>query len=207
MEIRMNKIFAIIGLLSVTLAGQAATIGRSVVMDTVCHCSPARWQEVVDKFFLEFQSDADHLFTWAYLNTGGDGDSSSGGKDAIALHYGANTYDRVNKVGDQAFDIYVLGSKMFPDRHLGTINHGQYMTATYSGSMLKGANIQLLSDSIAPNKTKVHYEFNLYLGHFLSLIISEKTWNNVADWRLRQIFANLVEYAETGTVIDRSKKK
>lgn len=189
-------------------AGQLvhASQDRHVIIDTVCNCSVARFQTVIDKFFYEFQADSKALFDWAYLNTSGDGDTSNEGKDAVAIKYGLNTYDSITKTADQALDIYVLGSKMFPDRHLGTVNHGTYMTATYSGSMLQGADFTFVMDSIAPTQTRVHCEFNFVLGKFLSWFITEKKWKTVADWRFRQVFANLVEYAETGNVTDKRKK-
>lgn len=183
-----------------------ASQDRHVIIDTVCQCSVEHFQTVIDRFFYEFQADSKALFDWAYLNTNGDGDTSNNGKDAVAIKYGVNTYDSITKTADQALDIYVLGSKMFPNRHLGTVNHGTYMTATYSGSMLQGADFTFVMDSIAPALTRVHGEFNFVLGKFLSMFITEKKWKMVADWRFRQVFANLIEYAETGTVLKKVKK-
>lgn len=183
---------------------QARPQHRQVVKDTVCACSQEHFQQVVDTFFYQFQAESHRLFDWAYLNTGGDGNSDSNGKDAIALAYIGNTYDTLTKTGDQAFDIYVLGSRMFPDRHLITVNHGWYLTATYSGSILESADIQFQQHALAPDSTAVHFEFNIVFGKFFSLFVSNKIWENVIRWRMEQIFANIVEYAETGTVIDRS---
>ena len=173
---------------------------RHVVVDTVCYCSPQRFQQVIDRFFYEFQADSKSLFDWAYLNIKGDGNTADNGKDAIAIRYGISTYNPATRTADQALDIYVLGSRMFPNRHLGTINHGTYMTATYSGSMLEDANFRFAMDSIAPNQTQLRCEFNITFGKFLAIFITEKKWKTVAEWRFLQLFANLVEYAETGTV-------
>ncbi len=176
----------------------AAVRDRRVVRDTVCECTPARWREIRDLFFYQFQTNSDSLFDWVYVNTGGDDDKEN--KDAIKLVYGPGTYDPVTKQGDQQFDIWVLGNNLFPDRHLGTINHGDYLTATYSGSMLEGANIILRSDSLSPVQTAVYYEFHLRFGKFFSIFVNNRVWQNAVAWRLNTVFENIIEYAETGQV-------
>ncbi|MBQ4507960.1 MAG: hypothetical protein II970_03600 [Paludibacteraceae bacterium] len=179
---------------------------RHVLVDTVCRCTPAQFQKTIDRFFYQFQNNSDSLFNWVYLNTGGDGNEKEGGKDAIKLHYAQAIYDPVEKTGDLGLDIYVLGSKMFPDRHLYTKNFGRKLGVTYSGSLLENGSVVFRLDSVAPRQTKVHYEFNFVFGKFFSLLISDKIWNEVIKWRLEQVFANLVEYTETGKVTDHKKK-
>ena len=202
----MKKIIcSLLAVLSVSML-MARPKDRHVVLDSVCDCTPQQFQHTIDKFFFQFQTNSDSIFQWAYLNTEGDGNHEEGGKDAIGLKYVYAKYDPLTHTGDLAVDIYVLGSKMFPDRHLITVNHGSYMTATYSGSILDDASIIFRLDSVAPQKTKIHYEFNLVFGRFISLFISDKTWNNAIRWRLEQIFYNLIEYTETGTVTKKKKQ-
>ena len=180
---------------------------RHVKVDTVCRCTPAQFQKTIDKFFYQFQTNSDSLFNWAYLNTGGDGNEKEGGKDAIRLQYAEAKYDPVEKKGDLGLDIYVLGSKMFPDRHLFTQNFGSTLGVTYSGSLLENGSIVFKVDSVAPMRTKVHYEFNFVFGKFFSLLISDNTWEEVIKWRLEQVLTNLIEYTETGKVTDHKKSK
>lgn len=190
---------------SVLAVEAARPQNRQVRVDTICSCTPARFQQVIDKFFYQFQTNSDSIFEWAYLNTGGDGDSTEGGKDAVALRYNKATYDSITRTGDLALDIYVLGAKMFADRHLITTNQGSRLNATYSGSLLDDAHISFTVDSVAPQTVKVRYEFSLVFGKFASMLVSDKIWQNAMRWRLEQVFANLVEYAETGSVINRKR--
>lgn len=174
---------------------------RSVVKDTVCQCSAEHFQYVIDKFFYQFQTNSDSLFQWVYLNTGGDGsDKDENGKNAVGIRYAGATYDPLTHTGDQVLDIYVLGSKMFPNKHLVTVNHGTYMTATYSGSLLDDADIRFHLKPVDDNRIDIHYEFNLVFGKFFALFVSDKVWYNTIKWRLEQVLYNLIEYAETGTV-------
>lgn len=211
---------------------------RGVIVDTVANCHISKVHATVSRFCYEFQADPDLLFSWAYLNTGSESpdepqkelteaekikkeeqrkkDESKEGKDAIRLVYKDRTYDPDTYTGDVAIDIYVLGSRMFKDNHLGTVygttmltSHSeiQQLNATYSGSILDGGQILFRLDSIGPNLTEVHYDFNLTFGRFLATFISDKTWQNVVEWRLKNILGNLIEYAETGKVTDRSKQQ
>lgn len=202
---RLFLIFSVVLCTSVVYAARPQE--RYVHMDTVCRCSQERFQQVINKFFYQFQTGSDSLFMWAYLNTDGDGDSKEGGKDAMAIHYTYATYDPVLRKGDQAMDIYVFGSKMFPDRHLITVNHGKRLSVEYTGKLLDDASIVFHTDSVAPHITHVHYEFNLVFGKLVSLLVSDKLWQGAMQWRLEQVFKNLVEYAETGTVTNQKEKE
>ena len=174
---------------------------RYVQLDSLVNCSSVHFQKIIDKFFYQFQTNSDSLFQWVYLNTEGDGsDTDDNGKNAVGIRYAGATYDPITRTGDQTLDIYVLGSKMFPNRHLVTVNHGPYMVVTYSGSLLNNADIRFRLDSISPQKTLISYEFNLEFGKFFALFVSDKIWNNTIKWRLEQVFKNMVEYAETGKV-------
>lgn len=178
---------------------------RHVAVDRVCRCTEADFQRTIDRFFYQFQTNSDSLFTWVYLNTSGDGNEKEGGKDAIRINYTEAKYDPAKKTGDIGLDIYVLGSKMFPDRHLLTSNYGRQLEITYSGSLLESGSIVFRMDSVAHRQTKVHYEFNFVFGKIAAFLISDKMWNDVIKWRLEQVFANMVEFAETGTVTDHKK--
>ncbi len=168
---------------------------RHVVVDTVCNCSKQQLQQVVDKFFLEFQTNPNNLFTWAFLNT--DGDGNAHGKDAVVIQYVQTQYDTTTREGDLTLDIYVLGSKMFPKRHLGTINYGTSLRATYSGSLLENAEFRFDLDSIAPSQTAVHYEVNFTFGKFFSIFITDKNWVTIGQWRFHTVLSNLIDYAES----------
>lgn len=184
---------------------------RYVHTDTICNASLQTMQGLADRFAYEFQTDVDKLFDWAFKGTG---DCNTGKeKDAIILRYKDRKYDVKTKTGDVTIDIYVLGSRMFKDNHLVTVYHPKETNgkgkkqsriyATYTGSLLETGEMILQFDSIAPEKTAVHYEFNVTFGKFFSAFISDKTWRQVAEWRLKRIIGNIVEYAETGKVEDK----
>lgn len=202
---------------------------RGVSIDTIANATLADVNTTIDRFCYEFQSNPDELFKWAYLNTDQPPgtpkpvekekdakkfDEGKDGKDAIRLVYKDRTYNAEKHEGDVAIDIYVLGTRLFRDNHFGTyytLQHGKpghvthQLDATYSGSLLDGGIIRFQVDSIAPQQTRIRYTFNLTLGRFLAAFVSDKTWQNVGKWRFEVIFNNLVEYAETGKVIDKSK--
>ena len=188
---------------------------REVVKDTIVN---APWQTMLktaDKYCYQFQACPDSLFNWAYIGLGEAEiaeSSSKESRDVIQLRYKDRVYDARNKTGDVAIDIYVLGVRWWKDQHLGTkyvlsrpakskFPLTAHLTATYSGSILEGGDIIIRMEPISENQTKVHYEFRLVFGKVLSTFISDKTWQNAIEWRLSHIFDNLVEYAETGTVV------
>ena len=192
---------------------------RQVVIDTVCHAPTERMLEVVEKFCYQFQSNPDSLFTWAYVGLGEaeiKESKSKEGRDAVQLRYKDRFYDPVEKNGDVAIDIYVLGIRWWKNQHLGTHYRltrpsekpyplNAHMTATYSGSILEGGDVIFLLEPLSPTETAVHYEFRLVFGRFLSAFISDKTWRNAMEWRFKTILENLVEYAETGTVTEKER--
>lgn len=192
---------------------------REVVIDTICNAPIAQMLAVADSFCYQFQACPDSLFLWAYLGTGelevAESDSKES-RDAIQLRYKDRVYDAKLKTGDVAIDIYVLGVRWWKDQHLGTKYILQrpanasypltaHMTATYSGSILEGGNFVLCMEPISPTRTRVHYEFSLTFGRVLSAFISDKTWRNAIEWRFETILENLVECAETGTVLPKER--
>ena len=46
----------------------------------------------------------------------------------------------------------------------------------------------------------MHFELNVVLGKFFSAFVTNKTWNEVAAWRIVTMVNNVKEFAETGTV-------
>ena len=195
---------------------------RAVIIDTVCNASWQTTLKTMDKFCYQFQACPDSLFQWAFRGTGGQGKvneaKSKESRDAIQLRYKDRVYDPVYKTGDVAIDIYILGSRWWKDQHLGTkyilsrpakakFPLTAHLTATYSGSILEGGDIIMVMEPISDTQTKVHYEFSFVFGKVLSSFISDKTWHNVAEWRLKRILQNLIEYAETGQVKPCPKKK
>lgn len=192
---------------------------REVVIDTICNAPIAQMLAVADSFCYQFQACPDSLFLWAYLGTGelevAESDSKES-RDAIQLRYKDRVYDAKLKTGDVAIDIYVLGVRWWKDQHLGTKYILQrpanaqypltaYMTATYSGSILEGGKFILRMEPVSPTRTRVHYEFSLTFGRVLSTFISDKTWRNAIEWRFETILENLVECAETGTVLPKER--
>ena len=187
---------------------------REVVMDTIVNAPMQTVLKTVSKFCYQFQACPDSLFNWAYLGTGETEVAETKTKesrDVIQLRYKDRVYDPVNKTGDVAIDIYVLGVRWWKNQHLGTkyvlsrpakspYPLTAHMTATYSGSILEGGQFIIRMEPISEQQTKVHYEFRLVFGKVLSAFISDKTWTNAIKWRLEIVFDNLVEYAETGTV-------
>lgn len=200
----------VIGLTEMHAAYQST---RMVVKDTIVNCNIQHMHEVTAFFCRQFQEDTDALFKWAFKGAEETGASVEEKKkkdnpDAIALRYQERTYNPQTKVGDLAIDIYVLGTAWWRNQHLGTQTYETVtpthtvdsMAATYSGSLLKGAYILWKAEKIDENHTRLHYCFSLSFGKLLTLFIGDKTWRNVAEWRLREVVDNVVEYAETGSV-------
>lgn len=211
----MRKILTLF-LLVFSLCAYSRPQTRAVVMDTVCEASMAQLLLVINRFCYQFQACPDSLFQWAYTNLGEpevveSNDKSKDSKDVIQLDYKDRVYDAKTKTGDVAIDIYVLGVRWWKDQHLGTKYtltrpaNAQYpltahLKATYSGSLLEGGDIIFRMEPVSPTRTRVHYEFSLTFGRFLSAFISDKMWRNAIEWRFETILNNLVEYTETGTV-------
>jgi hypothetical protein len=203
-----------------TLSVSARPQHREVVIDTVCNTSLEALLPVVNRFCYQFQACPDSLFEWAYLGLGEEEvveeTKTKESRDAIQLRYKDRAYDAKTKTGDVAIDIYVLGVRWWKDQHLGTkyvLTHpanassplNAHMTATYSGSILEGGDFIMHMEPISDKQTKVHYEFRLTFGRVLSLFISDKTWQNAIEWRFETILENLIECAETGTVLPKER--
>ena len=215
----MRKIIILGCLLSFSLLVWARPQTRAVVKDTVVEASVKKLLPVINRFCYEFQACPDSLFGWAYTNLGEPDVVESEGKskesrDAIQLDYKDRIYDQQAKTGDVAIDIYVLGVKWWKDQHLGTkysLTHPvdapypitAHLRATYSGSLLEEGNIIFRMEPVSATQTHLHYEFNLTFGRFLSLFISDRMWHNAIEWRFETILNNLVEYTETGTVLEK----
>ena len=192
---------------------------REVVRDSIVNAPFRDVLLTANRFCYEFQACPDSLFEWAYLGLDEAEiveSSSKESRDVIQLRYKDRVYDPVNKTGDVAIDIYVLGVRWWKNQHLGTKYvlsrpaKSKYpmtakMTATYSGSILEGGTVLMRMEPVSETQTSVHYEFRLVFAKVLSAFISDKTWQNAIEWRLSTIFDNLVEYAETGTVTPKEK--
>ncbi len=193
---------------------------RAVVVDTICNAPLKQMLLVTDSFCYQFQACPDSLFLWAYLGMD-DGEEkevkkTKESRNAIQLKYKDRVYDRQLKTGDVALDIYVLGVRWWKDQHLGSkyvltrpvkahYPLTAHMTATYSGSILEGGDFIMRMEPISPTQTKIHYEFVITFGKVLSAFISDKTWQNAIEWRFEEILQNLIECAETGTVVRKEK--
>ena len=188
---------------------------REVIIDTICNAPLKEMLAVSERFCREFQACPDSLFDWAYLGLSEEEEltteKSRESRDAIQLRYKDRVYDPVNKTGDVAIDIYVLGVRWWKDQHLGSRYRltrpvgasyplTSHMTATYSGSILNGGDYIMQLTPISDTQTKIHYVFSLDFGRLLAAFISDKTWYNAIEWRFHVILENLVECAETGTV-------
>ena len=192
---------------------------RAVVIDTVCDASIEQLLPVIRRFCYQFQACPDSLFDWAYLNLKEHEEEDTNkntkeGRAVIQLSYKDRTYDPKTKTGDVAIDIYVLGVRWWKDQHLGTKYsltrpaHAPHpltarLKATYSGSILEGGDWIFVMTPVSPTQTHLHYEFSLTFGRVLSAFISDKIWKNAIEWRFQIILENLIEYAETGTVVQR----
>lgn len=185
---------------------------REVVMDTIVNSSAQKIEEAISQYFYQFQACPDSLFSWAYMGLGSvepdpgpdapaeKRKKSSNSPDALALVYKDRVYNAETREGDVAIDIIVLGTPWWKDQHLCTICEGDSMSATYSGSLLEGGEIVFKVLPGQDGRTVVSYRFSLTFGRGLSLFITDKIWNNVIDWRLKQIFRNLMEFSEKGYV-------
>ena len=192
---------------------------RAVVIDTVCDASIEQLLPVIRRFCYQFQACPDSLFDWAYLNLKEHEEADTKkdtkeGRAVIQLDYKDRTYDPKTKTGDVAIDIYVLGVRWWKDQHLGTKYsltrpaHAPHpltarLKATYSGAILEGGDWIFVMTPVSPTQTHLHYEFSLTFGRVLSAFISDKIWRNAIEWRFLIILENLIEYAETGTVVQR----
>lgn len=202
-----------------SLASFARPQHREVVIDTICNAPLHTLLAVTNRFCYQFQACPDSLFEWAYLGLGEEEveePKTKESRDAIQLRYKDRAYDPHTKTGDVAIDIYVLGVRWWKDQHLGTksvLTHPvdahypltKRMTATYSGAILDGGHMIMRMEPLSETQTKVHYEFCLSFGRVLSLFISDKTWQNAIEWRFAVILENLIECAETGTVLPKER--
>ena len=186
---------------------------RRVVVDTVFDCSLERANAVIDTFVYQLQTDINALFDWAFVGTENQGDTK--GKDAVAIVYTGNTYDAETRKGVLTFTIYLLGVPWFKNRELGTVYRDSVvhdtryaqLDITYSGSLLNEANGQFHTTAIDTRHTNVHFELNVVLGKFFSAFVTNKTWNEVAAWRIKMMIDNIKEYAETGKVEPKKSKQ
>jgi len=217
----MNLLMKRICLLTIaTLISFSAFAGRpqtrTFTFDTICSASMNQINEVIDRFAYQFQTDPDTLFSWVFSDTGsvgGEEDATcngqkidSKGKDAIFLDYKPGTYDPVKRTGDVLIDIYILGVLWYRDTHLGTIftreqrNDSQFshVDATYSGSLLDKGSINFYLTPLRDNKVQLTFTISLTFGRFFSYFISDKTWNEVASWRMAKVARNFVYYFENG---------
>ena len=214
------KRMMLIAMLSVaSLCTFARPQTRAVVIDTVCDASIEQLLPVIRRFCYQFQACPDSLFDWAYLNLKEHEEADTKkdtkeGRAVIQLDYKDRTYDPKTKTGDVAIDIYVLGVRWWKDQHLGTKYsltrpaHAPHpltahLKATYSGAILEGGDWIFVMTPVSPTQTHLHYEFSLTFGRVLSAFISDKIWRNAIEWRFLIILENLIEYAETGTVVQR----
>lgn len=216
----IRHLLTVVALVVCSLSISAGPQYRAVVRDTVCHVSVEEMNEIAKLFFRQFQSCPDSLFSWAYVGLS-DGEKevkkkkSKESRNAIQLRYKDRFYDPSTCTGDVAIDIYVLGVRWWKDKHLGThsthtsamdtYDHTHHMTATYSGSLLEGSNCIIKLTPISANEVQVHYEFDFTFGLVLASFISDKVWRNAIEWRFNTILDNLIEYAETGTVLQKSE--
>ena len=204
----MKRFFSLLTILTVALNlfSNEERQTRRVVIDQEWNCSYERANELIDLFVLEMQTDMNHLFTWAFMGTENKGDTK--GKDAVSIKYVSNTYDPETRTGVLVTTIEVLGVPWFKNREVGSVYRDSVVAGTryarleitYSGSLLQAANGQFHTTPVDANHTKVHFELNIVLGRFFSAFVSNKTWNEVAAWRVQTIVNNVREYAETGTV-------
>ncbi len=204
----MKRILLLITVLLLSLATfcDETRQTRRVVMDQVWDCSFERANEVIDLFVYEMQTDMNHLFTWAFLGTENKGDTK--GKDAVSIKYVSNTYEPETRTGVLVTTIEVLGIPWFKNREVGSVYRDSIVDGTryarleitYSGSLLQSANGQFHTTPIDDDHTKMHFELNVVLGKFFSAFVTNKTWSEVAAWRIQTMVNNVKEYAETGTV-------
>ena len=219
----MKKLLLTICLAALCVTAFGRPQRREVVIDTIVNAPLETMLQTAERFYYHFQACPDSLFQWAYV--GIDDNKSKKeekptkeSKNAIQLIYKDRTYDPAKKVGDVAIDIYVIGVRWWKDQHLGTIcmqRHPEgstyplttHMTATYSGSVLEGGDVIFELTPIDETHTRVHYEFGLTFGRVLAAFVSDKIWQNAIEWRFVYILNNLVEYAETGTVLPKESKQ
>jgi len=217
----MRKVLSVFLFLSFGLSAFALRPQtREVVIDTICNAPLKQMLMVAERFCYQFQACPDSLFDWAYLGLGEEEEEdetiTKESRDAIQLRYKDRFYDPKSKTGDVAIDIYVLGMRWWKDQHLGTKyvltrpdSHSYpltaHLTATYSGAILDGGDVIVRMEPLPDNRTSVHYVFRLSFGRVLSTFISDKTWHNAIEWRFETILENLIECAETGTVLPKQR--
>ncbi|MBR4704379.1 MAG: hypothetical protein IKP02_02110 [Paludibacteraceae bacterium] len=214
----MRKTLVFLMLMTVSLSVFARPQRREVIIDTVCNAPLKQMLTVTNRFCRQFQAGPDSLFEWAYLGLAEEPSEpkTKESRDAIQLRYKDRVYDPKLKTGDVAVDIYVLGVRWWKDQHLGTkymltrpVNASYPLTAhlkaTYSGSILEGGDMVMVLEPISDTQTRIHYEFRLVFGRVLSAFISDKTWHNAIEWRFGVILENMIECAETGTVLPKKR--
>ncbi len=187
-------------------AGDSERQIRKVHLDRVFDCSYERTNAVIDTFVYQMQTDMNALFEWAFIGTENQGDSK--GKDAVSIVYTGNYYDPIERRAVLYATISVLGVPWFKNREIGSIYTDSIvggtryarLDITYSGSLLQTADGQFHTTPIDTAHTQVHFELNVVLGRFFSAFVTNKTWNEVAAWRIELIIDNIKQYAETGKV-------
>lgn len=219
----MKKLLLTISMAALVATAFARPQRREVVMDTIVNTPLETMLQAAERFYFQFQACPDSLFQWAYMGLDDnknkkDEKPTKESRNAIQLIYKDRVYDPAEKKGDVAIDIYVLGVRWWKDQHLGTIctqKHPEssnypltaHMTATYSGSVLEGGDVIFVLTPIDDTHTRVHYEFGLTFGRVLASFVSDKIWQNAIEWRFVTILNNIVEYAETGTVLPKKADK
>ena len=184
---------------------------RRVHLDRVFACSQERAEEIIDLFVYEMQTDMNHLFTWAFLGTENEGDTK--GRDVVSIKYLGNEYDPETFTGILYTTIEVLGVPWFKNKEVGSVYHRNttndtrhaQLDVTYSGSLLQAADGRFYTTPIDKDSTQVHFELNVELGKFFSAFVTNKKWQECAEWRIIMMVDNIKEFAETGTVLPKDK--
>ena len=210
----MKKIYTLIlcAICAISVFGETSERQvRRIVLERDWNCSKDRADAIIDMFIYQMQTDMNQLFTWAFIGTENQGDTK--GKDAVSVKYVGNTYNPETRTGVLLTTIEVLGVPWFKNREIGsiyrdsTVNETRYarIDITYSGSLLQAADGQFHTTATDAKHTHVHFELNVTLGRFFSAFVTNKTWNEVAAWRIETMVDNIGEFAETGTVKPKAK--
>lgn len=184
--------------------------------------SPKVADILVDSLVVDFQKNPEHLFDWAFNGLGKQDDES---KESFLIEYKTTAYNPETGKGKIVMDVIIPNIKRIKDVCIdGTMTdtHGShtdydnistvddfhvkditrysrkiFISATYSGNLLKSAYGNLYVIPLARNKTVYIMDMHVQFGWFFNMFISKRLYKRTMEWRIARYVENLKTSAET----------
>lgn len=186
------------------------------------YASPEIGNIVIDSIIVDFRTNPENLFSWAFNGAGKQDDKE---KDAFLIDYKSTYYDPKMNYGRAIIDVIVPKVKTFknislegkvvdeiensfvfdknfeidkfPLEEITTYSRHVFIDATYSGNLIKEAYGNLYIIPISENKCIYYMDMNIRFGWFFDIFISKKVYKNTMEWRIEQYMKNLKSTAES----------